>query len=378
MEHLFLRIFPPVAFSSPAPAAAQPTAPQPPPRAPPPRAALPEPGKASPLLHFAAGWLAATVSAILLSPLEVLKTKQQSSLRPSLGLRADRLLAHIVRTEGVAGLYRGLVPTLLGVGPTRAIFFGGYSFLKQLLDADGSSSAGGGGGSSHGSHLHLFAAAVASMASVTVTSPVWVVKTRLQLQTGAAPLPGPGSCGGGGGPPHYAGVLDAFRKIHAAEGPRAFYRGLSASYLGVLETSLQFVLYDRLKSYVIAERVRALPRSATAGRSEAQLNALVYSDTLSFWVSAATKFVVAVATYPHEVLRTRMREGTLASGSAAAEGGGAHALPRYTSVVQSILLILREEGVKGLYGGMGVHLLRTVPNAAILIYVVERVTGGQV
>jgi hypothetical protein len=43
----------------------------------------------------------------------------------------------MVRTEGVAGLYRGLVPTLLGVGPTRAIFFGGYSFLKQLLDADG-------------------------------------------------------------------------------------------------------------------------------------------------------------------------------------------------------------------------------------------------
>ena len=334
--------------------------------------------KASPFLHFAAGWLAASVSAVLLSPLEVLRTKQQSSLRVNAGMRADHLLRHIVRTEGAAGLYRGLVPTLLGVGPTRAIFFGGYNLLKQALEAEG---RGGKGDSA----LHLLAAAAASMASVTITSPVWVVKTRLQLQSAqsaAAAVPGSVQAAH-----HYSGVADAFRKIHAAEGVGAFYRGLTASYLGVVETTLQFVLYNRIKSYVAAERLAALPAAATAGKSAEELQALAYPGYLSFWTSAASKFVVAVLTYPHEVLRTRMREGSMLSSAAAAEaaaaGGGARAVrdaarPRYASVLQSVSLILREEGVRGLYGGMGVHLLRTVPNAAILLYVVEHLTGGQV
>ncbi len=317
-----------------------------------------QPPRASPLLHFAAGWLAASVSAVLLSPLEVLKTRQQSSLRSlSAGMRVDQMLMGIVRAEGFVGLYRGLVPTLLGVGPTRAIFFGGYSFLKQGLESRGI----GGAPEQHSSSMHLLAASLASMASVTITSPVWVVKTRLQLQSAAPASPSP---------QHYSGVWDAFRKIHASEGPGAFFRGLSASYLGVIETSLQFVLYGHLKSYIIAQRLQAMPPAAREGRSLAELHALAYSGASSFWTSALTKFVVAIITYPHEVLRTRMREVTVVAGQRETQ--------RYRSVLQTASLVLREEGIKGLYGGMGVHLLRTVPNAAILLYVVEQVTGGQV
>ena len=49
---------------------------------------------------------------------------------------------------------------------------------------------------------------------------------------------------------------------------------------------------------------------------------------------------------------------------------------RYETVRGAARLILAEEGLRGLYGGMGVHLLRTVPNAAILLMVVEKATGG--
>ena len=37
-------------------------------------------------------------------------------------------------------------------------------------------------------------------------------------------------------------------------------------------------------------------------------------------------------------------------------------------------LVLKEEGWAGMYGGMGVHLLRTVPNAAIMFMIVEALT----
>lgn len=287
---------------------------------------------AHPLVHFFAGWFGASISCVLLSPLEVIKTRQQSALSAgSHAVRADALAVSIMRAEGVRGFYRGLGSHLLGVGPSRAFYFGGYALVKQRL---------GDGGTLSGAPLHLIAASVSTIFSATVMSPVWVVKTRLQLA-------------GGAGARKYAGVADAFRTVLREEGIRAFYRGLSASYLGVFETSLQFVLYGALKDRVRADR-------RTAGLADE------YPSSVAFWASAAAKLAAAMATYPHEVLRTRMRE------PAATIGG----TPRYTGVVQSVKLIIKEEGVRGLYGGLGVHLLRTVPNAAILLMVVERLTGG--
>ena len=82
----------------------------------------------------------------------------------------------------------------------------------------------------------------------------------------------------------------------------------------------------------------------------------------------AAQLVASAATYPHEVIRTRMREQ---------RSDQAHGL-KYTGILQCARTIAREEGLAGLYGGMSVHLLRTVPNAAILLYVVEYMVGGSV
>ena len=306
-----------------------------------------------PIVHFFAGWLGASLSCVLLSPLEVIKTRQQSAacgLRR--GVRADTLAREIWAAEGARGFYRGLIPHLLGVGPARAFYFGGYAYAKREL---------GGPGGLTGPKLHLTAAALASIVSSSIMCPVWVIKVRLQLA--GAP------CGGEGGLTQqrpYKGVVDAFRRVYAEEGIGAFYRGLSASYLGVAETALQFALYGELKDYVIQSR-RNAAAIASANAAAAHLPPPPptpdYPDSIAFWTSAAAKLVAAVGTYPHEVLRTRMRE----------KGGS----ERYSGIIVTTRRILAEEGVRGLYGGMAVHLLRTVPNAAILLMVVEKATGGK-
>lgn len=67
--------------------------------------------------------------------------------------------------------------------------------------------------------------------------------------------------------------------------------------------------------------------------------------------------------YSHEVIRTRLREQPLTVGG----------IPKYRSMIQALRLIAREEGRAGLYAGMGPHLLRVVPNTALMFLVYESV-----
>jgi solute carrier family 25 protein 33/36 len=75
------------------------------------------------------------------------------------------------------------------------------------------------------------------------------------------------------------------KQIYRNEGFRGFYKGLSASYLGVTEGTIQWVLYERLK------RLSA----DTQGRG----GAVEWCGMLG---SAGTaKCVASLITYPHEV-----------------------------------------------------------------------------
>ena len=68
-------------------------------------------------------------------------------------------------------------------------------------------------------------------------------------------------------------------------GIRGFYKGLSASYLGVTEGTIQWVLYERLKKLT----------ANTEGNGGAQ-------EWLGMLGSAgAAKCVASLITYPHEV-----------------------------------------------------------------------------
>ena len=388
--------------------------------------------------HFLAGGLAGSFSAIILSPLDIVRTRLQSA--GSVKMRPDKLIAHIYRTEGGLAFYRGLVPTILGVGPSRAMYFGFYRDLKGRL----AGGEGRGGFNLTGAALHLSAAAVAGLATNTLMSPWWVIRLRLQLQvtpvvpvwtrardawrqfthsraetrqqqqqlqlhqhSPAHSLVGAGASSGAssspsssmsllrptpppplsGPPAHspppplrppppgqgYKGVVDAFLRILREEGPLAFYRGLTASYLGVFETAVQFALYGWVKESIIASRyeeaaANLMAARAAAGSSDpvttAEVNRAAYTHGAAFLNSGVTKLLASVATYPHEVIRTRMREQR--SDNA-----------RYHGVVHAFLTVAREEGARGLYGGMSVHLLRTVPNAAILLLVVEKMVDGE-
>ncbi|KAG8228375.1 hypothetical protein J437_LFUL008224, partial [Ladona fulva] len=86
------------------------------------------------------------------------------------------LVRHIVETEGPRALFKGLGPNIVGVAPSRAIYFCAYSQAKSFCNS---------------SHLpgvnpdtpavHVLSASFAGFVACTATNPIWFVKTRLQL-----------------------------------------------------------------------------------------------------------------------------------------------------------------------------------------------------
>lgn len=386
-----------------------------------------EPGSA--WRHVFAGAIGGGVATAILSPLDVVRTRLQAH-QTSVKMRPDRMILHIARTEGILGLYRGLVPAILGDGPARALYFGFQNRAKRLLGPDGYGWSG--------AKLHLSSALIAGFGTNTIMSPWWVIRLRLQLQTTPIEPLWPrlraqlsdavGMVQGLGRPrqqplvaaaaasaelsvgasatavasapsvkPHggYKGIVDCVVRMYREEGARSFYKGLTASYLGVSEYFLFFGAYGVIKDLIIERRVleiergrdaAAAARSATSSASAAPANNLsnaaaaadvveidalelaqrdFASSTWSSVISACTKAVASAATYPIDVIRTRLRQRKSDP-------------VKYSGILQSFRTILVEEGVRGLYGGLSVHLLRTVPNAAILMTIVEYIVGGDV
>ena len=176
----------------------------------------------------------------------------------------------IYREESPRALFKGLGPTLVGVVPARSINFFTYGNGKQIIANN----------FNHGhenSWVHLTAAAIAGIATGTATNPIWVVKTRLQLDAHKPELAGARS--------FFGGSATMVRQIFREAGVRGFYKGLSASYLGVTEGTIQWVLYERLKRLT----------AGTKGKGGVQ-------EWLGMIGSAgAAKCVASLITYPHEV-----------------------------------------------------------------------------
>ena len=68
----------------------------------------------------------------------------------------------------------------------------------------------------------------------------------------------------------------------------------------------------------------------------------------------------SIATYPHEVIRTRLQTQRRLILDAGSDGRR-----RRSGLINTIRKVLRREGWKGLYKGLSVNLIRTVPNSAV-------------
>lgn len=201
-----------------------------------------------------------------------------SQFRPKTTTTAQ-IISSIYRIEGWAAFFRGLGPSLAGVVPATAIKFYVYGNCKRI----------GARWLNRGEDealVHAQAAISAGIATSTATNPIWLVKTRLQLDRAQT--------AGSEAVRRYQNSVDCVRQVVQHEGVRGLYRGMSASYLGTVETALHLVLYERLKS-VFRRSLRTVDGTGSATWTE-----------VANWISTSgaagtAKLAACLLTYPHEV-----------------------------------------------------------------------------
>ncbi|KAH0624007.1 hypothetical protein JD844_007267 [Phrynosoma platyrhinos] len=289
-----------------------------------------------------------TVGAILTCPLEVVKTRLQSS---SVTLYISEVHLNTVNgasvnrddlAKGRASLTLPGTRSQLGRRGSiqsdqpycdsekslqKAIYFAAYSNCKETLNNIFQPDS---------TQVHMTSAGVAGFTAITATNPIWLIKTRLQLDArnrGEKRM----------------SAFECVRKVYHADGIKGFYRGMSASYAGISETVIHFVIYEGIKR-------RLLEYKATSAMDEEDESVREASDFVGMMMAAATSKTCATSiAYPHEVVRTRLRE----------EG------TKYRSFFQTLSLLVREEGYGSLYRGLTTHLFRQIPNTAIMMSTYE-------
>lgn len=331
------------------------------------------------LIHLFAGGVAGTVGAVATCPLEVVKTRLQSSssgfnfclptiaspdinsrhvtcktILPPLQRRkintisrrhATQMLAistydgmpHsksvglfqclrlIVQNEGPMALFKGLGPNLIGVAPSRAIYFCAYSQTKTFFNSVFNPDT---------PIVHVLSASTAGFVACSATNPIWFIKTRLQLDFATS------------GEKLTAG--ECIRRIYRQSGVLGFYKGITASYWGISETVIHFVIYEAIKAKLTELRAHDVLRN----------DEKTSRDFIEFMMAGAfSKTIASCIAYPHEVARTRLRE----------EGN------KYQKFWQTLALVYKEEGYRGVYRGLGTQLVRQIPNTAIMMSTYEAV-----
>ncbi|XP_065333400.1 probable mitochondrial glutathione transporter SLC25A40 [Cloeon dipterum] len=139
-------------------------------------------------------------------------------------------------------------------------------------------------------------------------------------------------------PTHFNGTIDAFVKISRAEGPLTLWSGLGPTLILALPaTVIYFVTYEQVRN-----RLRTWVSKPGDGLAQQPVWVpLVSGGMARVWAASIVS--------PLEMLRTRMQ----AQKTSYLEGG------------RALKLLVQQQGITGLWKGLGPTLLRDVPFSAL-------------
>jgi solute carrier family 25 (mitochondrial carnitine/acylcarnitine transporter), member 20/29 len=277
-------------------------------------------------LDFVAGCVAGTLSILACHPLDTIRIRLQSGQFSSI----SQCFKSSLKNEGVLGLYKGLVPPLVGVSLINASLFGTKSLTHTMLDdMDDKSDTEPSSNATQQTQPNLkhlmISGAAAGFASGFLSSPIELLKIRQQLDQGGS---------------NSVKLLPLTRDIVRNSGWLSLFRGLSATLIREIPSfPAYFVTYEYSKIYLQG----LLPQDSAMSDAAAILGAGSLAG-VSGWV-----FV-----YPIDVIKTKIQsEPSLI-------------WKDRLSCVQMYRRLLKESGRSVFMRGFGATILRAVPTNAVI------------
>ena len=244
---------------------------------------------------FLAGSLSGTCSTLLFQPLDLIKTRLQQQSEPA-GRRLSmlRLMGRVVAQDSLAGLWRGVVPSLSKTVPGVGLYFSSMHHMKTQLCQ---------GRPSHLQSVMIGCTARTLAGSIMI--PFTVIKTRFESRQF-----------------NYRSVVAALRAILAAEGLRGLSLGLVPTLArDVPFSGLYLMFYEHLKTLTPREMKEQQP------------------STVHFMSGMMAGVLASLVTQPADVIKTQLQLNNTARGD--------------RRVLATANTILQTQGVRGFTTGFG-------------------------
>jgi len=271
------------------------------------------------LRSFIAGGVGGVSAVIVGHPFDLTKTRLQTA-QPGMYTGAIDVVKRTLAKDGPRGLYRGVVPPLLGVTPLFAVSFWAYDTSKLLILAATPNR--------EDSTLSTFeiatAGAMSAIPTTLVAAPVERAKVLLQVQ------------GQGGSSTQYRGVFDVLKHLYKEGGIRSVFRGSVAT--GIRDgpgSAAYFAAYEITKKWL-----------TPADSKDLSVSAVIFAGGtagLAMWTIAI----------PPDVIKSRIQ--TAATGT-------------YSGFLDCVRKTIAIDGIGALWRGLGPAMARAFPaNAAAFL-----------
>ncbi|XP_031485988.1 mitochondrial adenine nucleotide transporter ADNT1 [Nymphaea colorata] len=213
-----------------------------------------EDAQLTPVLRLGAGACAGIIAMSATYPMDMVRGRLtvQTDKSPYQYRGMFHALSTILREEGFRALYKGWLPSVIGVVPYVGLNFSVYESLKDWLIK--TRPFGLVEDNELGVTTRLACGAVAGTIGQTVAYPLDVIRRRMQMvgwSHAASIVTGDGRRTAA---PEYNGMVDAFRKTVRNEGFGALYKGLVPNSVKVVPSiAIAFVTYEIVKDVLGVE-----------------------------------------------------------------------------------------------------------------------------
>ncbi|XP_072931824.1 mitochondrial glycine transporter B-like isoform X2 [Epargyreus clarus] len=277
------------------------------------------------LKAFLAGSFSGTFSTILFQPLDLVKTRLQNPSQHVVATAVNRIqpgmitiFANIIRQEQIAGLWRGMVPSIARCVPGVGLYFSSLHWLKSKLGKTRNQDLG----ALEAIGLGVVARSMSGVALIPMT----VIKTRYES-----------------GVYKYNSLSGALKAIYRAEG----IRGLSC---GLGPTLARDAPFSGLYLMFYTQTKQALPKE--------WLQTPTAASVMHFSCGIVAGIAASLATNPADVLKTKMQLYP----------------DKFPNAFSAAVYVHQTYGVKGYFKGAVPRMLRRTLMAAMAWTVFEEIT----